>query len=362
MGYVFNEIFWWVLAALVIGFFLGWLFWKCRVWLSGADTGGRNAAELAALAESKEAEIASLRSELDGRAATVSELTGKLQLAESNGLELRTRIDELEARASLVPGLESEVAGLAAMRSRMNDLESDNAQIPGLTARIHELEAVSSELAVIKSRVADLAEQSDRVPALQARIAELEAENADAQALRARVLELEDAAVTTASVAAIPAALTALGSDDLAFESDMGNGDGSGHPQTLLDLAPAAITDDGTTTDQPEAELDLTAAAAVLGKRIRKDDLTAVEGIGPKISDIIRADGVTTWRSLSLTSPGHIKELLDAAGPRFQMHDPGTWPTQAGLLADGRWEDFVALTAELDGGVRRTGDRSSGFM
>ncbi len=103
-------------------------------------------------------------------------------------------------------------------------------------------------------------------------------------------------------------------------------------------------------------------AAAVLGRRIGRDDLTVVEGIGPKIAEIIEADGIGTWRALSRVESSHIKGLLDAAGPRFQMHDPGTWPEQAGLLADGRWDEFKALSEVLDGGVRVNGPGAEGVV
>jgi large subunit ribosomal protein L21 len=46
--------------------------------------------------------------------------------------------------------------------------------------------------------------------------------------------------------------------------------------------------------------------------------------------------------------------MLTDAGPRFRTQDPSTWPRQAALLADGRWDEFKRLTDELDGG-RATG-------
>jgi hypothetical protein len=42
--------------------------------------------------------------------------------------------------------------------------------------------------------------------------------------------------------------------------------------------------------------------------------------------------------------------MLDEAGPRFQMHDPGTWPEQANLLARGPWAEFKELTDRLAAG------------
>jgi len=96
-------------------------------------------------------------------------------------------------------------------------------------------------------------------------------------------------------------------------------------------------------------DLDLDAARAVLGKRIALDDLRVVEGIGPKIAELCAGIGVMTWRQLAETDIGTLQSMLDAAGSRFKMHRPGSWPQQAALLASGQWEEFVALTETLAG-------------
>jgi predicted flap endonuclease-1-like 5' DNA nuclease len=96
--------------------------------------------------------------------------------------------------------------------------------------------------------------------------------------------------------------------------------------------------------------LDLAAAAAAIGKKIALDDLTVVEGIGPKISELCRGIGIDTWRGLADADTADLRSMLDAAGPRYQIHKPESWPRQAELLATGQWEAFVALTDELDGG------------
>ncbi len=97
-------------------------------------------------------------------------------------------------------------------------------------------------------------------------------------------------------------------------------------------------------------ELDLGAAAAVLGARIRRDDLTVIEGIGPKIAELCHAIGITTWDSLAATDAATLRSMLADAGARYQLHDPTSWPHQAGHLSRGEWEAFKALTDELDGG------------
>ena len=96
---------------------------------------------------------------------------------------------------------------------------------------------------------------------------------------------------------------------------------------------------------------DLTLGAQVLGEKVRLNDLTVVEGIGPKIADVLHATGgITTWWGLHRTDVETLRTLLEGAGPRFQVHDPSSWPQQAGLLANGEWEEFRALTANLRGG------------
>ena len=95
---------------------------------------------------------------------------------------------------------------------------------------------------------------------------------------------------------------------------------------------------------------DLAAGKAALGTTVKLDDLKLIEGIGPKIEALIKADGLTTWRQLSKANVERLQGILDAAGPRYNIHNPGSWPTQAGLLADGKWVEFKTLTDNLTGG------------
>lgn len=96
---------------------------------------------------------------------------------------------------------------------------------------------------------------------------------------------------------------------------------------------------------------DLERGAEVLGEKVRLNDLTVIEGIGPKIADMLHTTGrITTWWELHRTDVATLRTLLEGAGPRFRVHDPSTWPEQAGLLARGEWETFKELTAKLQGG------------
>ena len=85
-------------------------------------------------------------------------------------------------------------------------------------------------------------------------------------------------------------------------------------------------------------------------KEQEPDDLTRVEGIGPRISSVLRDTGIVTFEQLAESDPGTLKQMLYAEGLPFL--DPGTWPEQATLAAAGAWEDLDALQRELSGGRR----------
>lgn len=79
-------------------------------------------------------------------------------------------------------------------------------------------------------------------------------------------------------------------------------------------------------------------------------DLKIIEGIGPKIEQILKEAKIYTWKDLAEADTGKLREVLDAAGDRFRMHDPTTWPAQARLAANGEWELLKEYQEELKGG------------
>jgi hypothetical protein len=81
------------------------------------------------------------------------------------------------------------------------------------------------------------------------------------------------------------------------------------------------------------------------------DDLKRVEGIGPKISGVLQAAGITTFAQLADTDVDRLKQVLEEADPNLlRLADPTTWPQQARLAADGDWETLEKLQDELKGG------------
>ncbi len=85
-------------------------------------------------------------------------------------------------------------------------------------------------------------------------------------------------------------------------------------------------------------------------KSTEKDDLKKVEGIGPKIEGLLNDAEILTFQNLADTDVEKLKDILKEAGSRYQMHDPGTWPEQAKLAAEGKWDELKKWQDELDGG------------
>jgi predicted flap endonuclease-1-like 5' DNA nuclease len=81
-----------------------------------------------------------------------------------------------------------------------------------------------------------------------------------------------------------------------------------------------------------------------------RDDLTRIEGIGPKIQELLYDAGILTWRQLATAPVDRLKNILHLAGERFQIHDPTSWPDQAKLAAEGRWSELDELQDILQGG------------
>jgi large subunit ribosomal protein L27 len=104
----------------------------------------------------------------------------------------------------------------------------------------------------------------------------------------------------------------------------------------------AAESTKETVTEAPKA--------AKVTKASKGDDLKKIEGIGPKIAELLTNAGMDTFAALGNSDIEKIKEVLDAAGSRYRIADPTTWPQQAQLAAEGKWDELKELQDKLDGG------------
>lgn len=88
-------------------------------------------------------------------------------------------------------------------------------------------------------------------------------------------------------------------------------------------------------------------AKSAAKKSTAVEDLAIIEGIGPKVAEALVAGGVTTFAQLADMKPAAISEMISEVRG---SHDPTTWPKQAKLAADEKWEELKTLQDELMGG------------
>ena len=105
-----------------------------------------------------------------------------------------------------------------------------------------------------------------------------------------------------------------------------------------------AVEEAPAVAEEPKAK---TAKAKSTG-----DDLKIIEGIGPKIEEILHEAGIDSFATLAAKSADEVREILLAQGSRYKMHDPETWAEQAQLAADGKMDELEVLKKALNAGKK----------
>ncbi len=96
------------------------------------------------------------------------------------------------------------------------------------------------------------------------------------------------------------------------------------------------------------------------GTVFQSDNLQIIEGIGPKIEEILKKAGINTWAALAATKSDDLVKIMEEAGSNYRIHDPSTWPQQAKLAAEGKWEELITLQKSLGAGqIAGDGDTPS---
>jgi large subunit ribosomal protein L21 len=112
--------------------------------------------------------------------------------------------------------------------------------------------------------------------------------------------------------------------------------------------APAKKVEAKAVTPKKEAAPKAEPKKAAAKKATEKaDDLKKIEGIGPKIASTLAEAGIATFADLAKATPAKISEII--SGVRGN-HVTDTWPKQAKLAADGKWDELKKWQDELDGG------------
>jgi predicted flap endonuclease-1-like 5' DNA nuclease len=101
------------------------------------------------------------------------------------------------------------------------------------------------------------------------------------------------------------------------------------------------------------ATIDLVAAKKAGFAIKNANDLTVVEGIGPKINELFNNAGIKTFAQLAKATVPQMRKILDDGGSRFRIANPSTWAQQAALAADNKWAELKKLQDKLSAGLKK---------
>lgn len=308
------EIFVMLLGAFLLGLWLGWLLW----------------ARYRQLAEQLQRDKDSLEASLNTQSAELG--------------NLRTRFASLDAeRTDLAAQVTNLTDDNAALRDRLLLLKTD------LNDTLTHTRQLETELA-ISTPATDT--EPETVPL------EVVAEPAETPADPAPQASLDQEAAAPAAELVV----TVTDDDDFLFvmqDPDV-EGDSSARSAWEPPSDDDHFSDDaflelagGHAQERiPEGGIAGLEAEPFVLTPLQQDDLKIVEGIGPKIEELLFKAGIHTYSELAASPVPRLKEILLEAGPRFAMHDPGTWSAQALLAANGEWENLKAYQDFLNAGKR----------
>ncbi len=117
-----------------------------------------------------------------------------------------------------------------------------------------------------------------------------------------------------------------------------------GHRQNYSEIFVTAISDGAGITVASDT-------APVI--KAQPDDLTKIEGVGPKIAQVLVNNGITTFAQLAAAEPAAVQNMLNKSSGRFNLAKSDTWGEQAELAAAGKWDALKKRQDELDGGVTK---------
>ncbi|MDN3621025.1 MULTISPECIES: 50S ribosomal protein L21 [Polaribacter] len=121
----------------------------------------------------------------------------------------------------------------------------------------------------------------------------------------------------------------------------------NGHRQFLSEILIESIAASGSTKAAPKA------TKAAPKKSAKADDLKKIEGAGPKAAEALVNAGLDTFAKVAKADPAKLSEILTEASSRLSHLVTTTWPKQAGLAAEGKWDELKELQDRLDGGIEK---------
>jgi len=127
----------------------------------------------------------------------------------------------------------------------------------------------------------------------------------------------------------------------------------NGHRQALSEIVIESIVASGATPAKKEEAKKAPAKKAAPKKAAKADDLKKIEGVGPKAAEAMVAAGLDTFAKVAKAKPEAISTILSDASSNLAHLVTDTWPKQAQLAADGKWDELKELQDRLDGGIEK---------
>jgi predicted flap endonuclease-1-like 5' DNA nuclease len=267
----------------------------------------------------------------------ITRLKAALDLVQSEKVRLSASLDERQVSAmqDKINKLENDLHGsrllVVKYQTEWKQMEEDQARLKAAQA---DADSHSGELAGLRQKTAQLEADLQKARQGLAEAAALRAELDSVKAERDKWTHEADVQARNASAAIeLESRVSSLEGQLRILESD------KRRIQSELDVA---LTEKAT----------LAEALAKAAGPVKPDNLKVIEGIGPKLEEMLNQHRISTFRQLADTPVAVLQGILDEAGETYRIHDPGTWPEQAKLLSEGKLDAFEKLTEELKGGRR----------
>ncbi len=361
----FAQMLLWGLIPFLLGLLLGWLLWskfKSRI------------AELESELNSMRGKIGSLESENSSWSSKYSSLESELNTQKSNYASLTSERDQLQSQISAYSDYDALKSSLASLKSAD---ESHKTKLSELEAQLAKAQAERDEAQTKAKEAQAKADETkatvetgaeDVASALTASSGQIVGGGTDKDDLK-RVEGIGPKTEELLNNAGIHTWKQLANTDVNKLQSIL---DAAGSrfkllvPNTWPKQAELMVSGDWKTLDEYQEYLiggvdpadlaesssltaeDLAMTADVFGKKYALDDLKIVEGIGPKIEEILNDKGINTWKELARADVKSLEKILEDNG--LQFHNPTTWPRQAAMAAAGMWVDLKKWQDELDAG------------
>jgi predicted flap endonuclease-1-like 5' DNA nuclease len=316
-----------VILGLLAAWFMGLLYWRRRI-------------------EEREVRIVDLRTALAEKGSDLLNVKGRLREQQLSAEQLRAQVvqseQEIQVLGAQLEDRSQEVSRFVRALAEGNDrIFSLKARVGRAEARVEELNALLSQQQVneevLRSQVGQseqrirdlelrLREKDQVIGHLELAVSEQDRQNENLAAC------VEEAEIRAGGLAAL---LHETEQEVVQLRAEVGAKDAAGNLEKAL-AAPSRGA------ESPMVQAVTTPSAP--------DNLRRIEGIGPKISGLLNQAGITTFGQLAETGVSRLQQIVKDAG--LAMADPGTWPEQASLAAQGQWCDLEVLQDELKWGRR----------